>query len=177
MTYTLVNITKPAGGNPGAKGGINSEIIIIDKNDVLTYPERDANNTTIATDLALKAGKKMHILEATASTIDFKHELTGEDDARSWDISLELSRPGQETAWEEFLNNNINTDFYIINRMCATNDKKLAGTPCAPMKLDQASSGFKEGNKTMLVFKAINCPFRAAIYTGALDIEGDSAGL
>lgn len=172
--YELISVMKPTGGNPGAKGGINTHVIVIDKNDVASFPARDDKNTTIAGDIVLLAGKKMHIIEATAKTLDFKHTLVGEDDAKAWDITLDMERPGQEAAWEEFLNNNLGTDFYVIVRHCPSGAKKLAGGPCTPMKIDTAESGFREGNKTKLVFKATDSPFRAAIYSGSLDIEGDS---
>ena len=174
MAYTLVNVMKPAGGNPGAKGGLNPELILIDKNDVASFPAWNADYSALTGDIGMVAGKTMHIFEVTNKTLDFKHTLTGEDDARSWDIMVEAERPGQEGALDAFLNNNVNTDFYVIIRQCTNNTMKLCGTPCCPMKLDTAESGFREGNKTKITLKVTDSPYRAAIYTGALEIEGDS---
>lgn len=136
-SYSMVSVPKKT-SNAGRPKGKKSYIILFKWDDVKTYTRNEKGVNVTA--FALATGKKPIAVYATDSTIKIFHSSEGEDDARGFIHHVEYEHPGSELEHDEFVNNNINENLGAIVIGCGSDDAKIAGTPCTPLKMTKADS-------------------------------------
>lgn len=136
-TYSFASVPKKT-SNSGRPKGKKSYIVLFRWDDVKTYT-RDEKGVNV-TAFSLATDKKPVGVYATDSTVKIYHSSEGEDDARGFIHHVEYEHPGSELEHDEFVNNNINENLGAIVIGCGTDDAKIAGTPCTPLKMTKADS-------------------------------------
>lgn len=179
MGYGLFNVPKPEGQNPGAGGGIKTEIYICLEDDVDTFPTRGSDLITISSDILMKAGKYWHLLYGTDKTIEpSEKKLPGpNEDSGGWELTLKLFHPGIYAKIQEFKAKHAFERFYIIIRNCQTNTMFLIGEPCNPVSMNAVETKW---GKTMAEGKGNDFTFISqqslpmAIYSGTVTLDESS---
>ncbi len=178
MTYVPVSVPK-SGANPGRPKGKNPNIIIFRMDDVETFPTRDANGvqSEAGKNLALKSGASAIAIYATPSTIKRYDTGEGDPDAKGWIQNLEFEHPGDEVAFEEWKENNINENLGAITYRCDGSAKKLQGTPCEPLQFEVEEQDDNEALKSKVTLKSLMRGAKSMVYLGdlpALDTDSGS---
>ncbi|MCX6305504.1 MAG: hypothetical protein NT040_11100 [Bacteroidetes bacterium] len=181
-TVTLVDLARPAGNNPGAGGGIKSEILLIPEDSInwAAFPDRTLNDSTIAS-LPLKVGKFMKRFYMTDDVIEpgQKKIKGGNVDSGGWEISLKGFHPG----WGDAVMAWIASYGYafkgcVIIRNCADGKKYLIGEPCNVVHIDDIQSKWgssvekEKGHEITFVSKQSK---PIAIFTGPIVYDPTSA--
>ena len=178
LFYTMVSAPK-VGSNPGRPVGKKDMVIFFnwDDVDIDLMPARDANGVKITGDLVFKAGKTAIEIYVTPSTVNFSNTGEGEVDGKGWKQKFECERPGDDLVFDEFLENNINSNLGIIVRFCDGRTPRLLGTPCVPLQLMAEGQNNNEANKTKLTLESTLPGPLIAHYFGAdppLDTDSGS---
>lgn len=153
MAITLENINKnlPGGCNPG---GIVQRVYFCYQSDVLTFPAKpDLETVTTLEGLALltgnivmNTGKRMWELYLTDETGEFKIEMVGEKDGKSFIEHLTLFHPGLQKKILGFVNSAKNENLVFIVED-GTGQMYLMGDAATPATL-AASEGISTGKAT-----------------------------
>ncbi len=168
MDFTQLS-SNAAGTNPG--GGLNKVYFAL-ANDVLNFPDRDAQNKAVISDnITFKSGKGWNLLYVTKDEQELKE--TGNDtrDNNAYSTTFDAYHPGLAEAFRQFVSEHGHEEFYLLVFDCIEPYPKLIGRKCAPatMKVDVASGkavGDKRGNT--MTFKSEG-PYLSAIYKGAFN--------
>lgn len=148
MTYSFTSVPKK-GANAGRPKGKRPYVILFDWKDVATYT-RDEKGVKL-TAFALKADKKPIAVYATNSSIKAYHNSEGDDDARGYIHHVEFEHPGTSVEFDEFTNNNINSNLGAIVISCDAQLAKIYGTPEAPLKMTKADTeDSKDADKNII---------------------------
>ena len=180
MSYTPVSVPK-TGSNPGRPKGKNPNILIVRTQDIETFPARDANGVKSAegANLVLKTGANAIAIYATPSTIKRYDTGEGDPDAKGWIQNVEFEHPGDEVAFEEWKENNINENLAALTYRCDGTGKKLHGTPCEPLQFEVEEQDDKDALKSMVKLKSLMRGAKSMVYLGdlpSLDTDSGSAG-
>ncbi|MFY0628649.1 MAG: hypothetical protein JXR07_20290 [Reichenbachiella sp.] len=176
MAYTKVSIPKKTGG-PGTPEAKEPNVIFILVKDLLKvdgaitgFPDRDSNGVLSTSDLALAVGAEAVGVYCTPSTINRFDSSEGDVDKAGFIQNFSGEHPGDELAFAEWLQNNVNEDFLIISKECSSSaGTRLHGTPCNPMKLEVSGQDNNEGKMSTLTFKSIQRSSKKMMhYVGAL---------
>jgi len=147
-TYSFVSVPKK-GSNAGRPKGKRPYVILFDWKDVATYT-RDEKGVKVS-DFALKAGAHPIAVYATDSTIKAYHTSEGDDDARGYIHHVEFEHPGTSLEFDEFTNNNINSNLGAILIGCDNTLAKIFGTPSTPLKMVKSDSDdSKDSDKNII---------------------------
>ena len=138
MAYEMISVPQE-GFNPGQPEGKKNIVIVFDFDDVKTY-ERDEKSVKV-TSFAMQEGKKPIGLFVNETSIDAGDEVEGEAYARGYIQHVNADHPGTELAVAEFKANKVNANLGVIILSCdaSVTTAKIYGTPCAPLKMQQAS--------------------------------------
>jgi len=185
MTYVTVNLAKPAGASPGAGGNIQSELVMIDIDQVnktagiFDWPARDAGGIKmVAGDIVMKPGQKQITVYGTHGTHSLATKSNGDPDAKTMIHTVKFTHPGSELEVLEFRNNWLNKNVAIgVYRCNDPSNKKLYGTPCAPLQLQLNAEENKDKNTNEFTFESLNGGPDVAIYTGNFDFEDGSSSI
>ena len=155
MTTFRKSVPSPARAGAGAPSPKKGLVTLIHSDDVLTFPARDANGVKMVGNIVLKAGAKMLTLYMTGSTQKSTYGVEGDEDMEGFIPKFEGIHPGDEIEINEFVQNALGEGFIVIYGLgCGTNQGKVLGDPCNPLKLKPEFSDDKDGTKTTLVFEA-----------------------
>ena len=182
LRISLFDLARPTGSNPGAGGGLDSEIILIMASDIdwANYPSRDADGVTIS-DIPLKAGKYMHRFYATQDTIEpyFKKLKGGNKDSGGYEVGVKGFYPGMELAILKWIANfGYAFEGIVIIQNCANTTKYILGEPCNLVICDNIESVWgstvdkEKGNNFTFMSKQKN---PLGIYSGAIKYDPSSA--
>ncbi|NYJ27517.1 hypothetical protein [Allomuricauda sp. ARW1Y1] len=169
--------TKPSlisKGNGGAEDK-NFEIVLIDLNDVLTWPSRDDNKVKMLGNIVMKDGKYVTKMQVTASKTSLPLGSEGEEDNVSLNSLPEFSFPGSTLDSEEFFANWLNKSMAVGVRVGACGGEtpfyRIFGTPCAPLSLLPEIQNDNDATASMVKFqqfaKTRNMPGR---YSGTFTL-------
>lgn len=169
--------TKPsliAKGNGGAEDK-NYEVVLMDLNDVLTWPGRNENKVLMVGNIVMKPGKYVTKMQMTASKTSLPLASEGEEDNVSLSSLPEFSFPGSTLESEEFFANWLNKSMAVGVRVGAcqggTPFYRIYGTPCAPLSLLPEIQNDNDATASMVKFqqfaKTRNMPGR---YTGTFTL-------
>ncbi|MFZ4523825.1 MAG: hypothetical protein ACOYNC_19140 [Bacteroidales bacterium] len=182
VAASLVDLARPAGNNPGAGGGIKSEILLIPEDSINwnAFPSRGADGITIAT-VPLKAGKYMKRFYMTDDVIEPSQKKIkgGNVDSGGWEISLKGFHPGWGDAVMSWIAlNGYSFKGCIIFRNCADGKKYLIGEPCNVVHVDDIQSKWgssveKERGHEIVFTSKQSMPL--AVYTGPISYDPTSA--
>lgn len=174
MTYIPVSIPKTTNGGV-AKPKI--KVLIGRIKDVTTFPQPDDKGIAIAESLVMAATAAMIELTVTPSTIAITQPSEGDPDNKGHKPKIEMSRPGgQDLAFEEFCENNLNEDLFALIQY-ANGKKKLAGYPGNPLQLSVESTDNNEGDLNKVTLESTLRGRRISIYNGTIPaIHGEEPG-
>lgn len=161
-------------GNGGAEDK-NFEVVLIDLNDVLTWPSRDENKVKMLGNIVMKEGKYVTKMQVTASKTSLPVASEGEEDNVSLNSLPEFSFPGSTLESEEFFANWLNKSMAVGVRVGACGGGvpfyRIFGTPCAPLSLLPEVQNDNDATTSMVKFqqfaKTRNMPGR---YTGTFTL-------
>ena len=133
----MVSVPKQ-GSNPGMPEGKKNILILFDFDEVKSYVR--AEKGVKVTAFAMKEGATPIGLFVNESSIDAGDEVEGDDYARGFIQHINADHPGTELAVAEFKANKVNGNLGGIILPCdpTVSTAKIYGTPCAPLKMQQA---------------------------------------
>jgi hypothetical protein len=141
----------PGAGAPKPKNGM---VTIVYADDVLSFPQSDANGVKTTGNLVLKDGAKMYQLYMTDDSQKASHSIEGESDTEGFLKKFEGTHPGDELEASEFVQNSIGQGIIALySRECGLNSRKLIGTPCNPLYLKGEFVDDKDGSKHTFNFE------------------------
>lgn len=151
--YFKQSVKKPTGSSPGAASPKDPNVTIMDAQDILSFPSRDGKGVKMEGNFVMKEGAAMIQLYMTASKIKPTWESEGDEDAISIKRKFEGEHPGDALEINEFIQNWLGKDVIIIFGSCKDKDKRVYGSPCAPLQLKPSSEDSNEGRKKIMVFE------------------------
>jgi len=176
MEFTAVDKNLKNGANMGS---IARYIYFAKYEDVDSWPTRPSNPATIEAngvltgDLVMKSTKQMFPLYLTDDTGEFKIEMVGENDGKSYVMRVSLFHPGLQSKILGFLNYAKNENLVIIAR---DNDDQLylLGDEVRPANFSGSPDGAGTGKETAsrrgvsmeFTFKSAN----VYVYTGSVPL-------
>ena len=180
---SLFDIARPTGSNPGAGGGVDSEIILIHSDDINwdTYPAAGADGVTISTNIPLKAGKYMHRFYMTPDVIEpyMKKIKGGNKDSGGYEVGVKGFFPGIGASVLKWIANfGYQFEGIVIIQNCADGVKYIIGEKCNHVYCDDIQSKWgstvekEKGNDFDFKSKQKN---PIGIYTGAILYDPGSA--
>ena len=169
MTYVKTDILKP-GENKGSGGDKKDKLILIDVDDIATFPSRDASGIYVYSPISMNTGAYMVKLYGTQTTIKASADVEGDPDGKGVIQTVEIEHPGDAGAIREFRNYWMNKNIIILVERCSTTDKDLYGSPCAPLQMVFKAENDKDKNKSTFTFKSIVKGPDVGIYTGTLTL-------
>lgn len=132
--YTFASV-KRAGNNAGRPSGKKNFLILLRVEDLATFTR--APGTSKVTALSFKAGKGPVGIYATPTTQNVYHQLAGDADSRGFIHHADFEHPGDEEAFNDFVENNTNVGLIAIQVNADSTDAKVAGLPSNPLQLTQ----------------------------------------
>jgi hypothetical protein len=180
MAYTPISVPK-TGANPGRPQGKDPNIIIFRMDDVDNFPTRDANGIKSATqqNLTFKAGASAIAVYATPSSIKRNDDPSGDPDGKGWTQNLEFDHPGDEVAFEEWKENNINENLGACSYRRGFTSAKIHGTPDEPLQFEVKEVDDEKSLKTTVTLKSVMIGPKSMVYVGtkpALDTDSGGTG-
>jgi hypothetical protein len=171
MTTFRKSVPKPSLVGAGAPNPKKGDVTLIYTDDILLFPERDANGVKMVGNIVLKPGAKMYKLYQTPTSQKASHTIEGDEDAEQFKQKFEGTHPGDELEVNEFVQNALGVGFIIIyGKSCGSNSNKVLGTPCNPMKLKGEFSDDKDGVKHTFTFEQYQGGRQiAGFYSGAIN--------
>lgn len=174
MNYIKASVTRPT-GNPGK--GINPKdmLILVDVDDIASFPARDGGGVQLDGDIVLKSGAYMVGVYLTPGTAEVTSASEGDPDAEGFKPSVKINHPGNEKPIRELKTNWIGRNCIAIVQYCNGKPSDLIGSPCNPVRLTASYTGNGEQNTNELTFEQAMKGDDVAIYTGAITMESPVA--
>ena len=174
--YNKISVGKPGGISPGAAAAKDPNVTIVDVDDILVFPPRNANGIVMVGDFVMKPNTKMIQLYMTKSKISAPYTSEGDEDSISIKQAFEGQYPGNKTEIREFIQNWLGKNVIIIHGSCSETEKEVVGTPCAPLQLKPEKQDNNDGRHHMLKFEAFaKSNYLPGEYTGALVLGAPTA--
>lgn len=174
--YIAVDVQKPAGISPGSAAPKKNQVIIIDVEDILVYPNRDSSGVNMVGNFVLKPNAKMIKFYVTKSKVSAPWESDGDEDSISIKQSFECQSPGNELPLKEFTQNWLGRNVVIIHESCADNFKEVVGTPCAPLQMKPSKHDSNDGRYITFKFEQFaKSAYLPGHYTGNYVVTAPTA--
>lgn len=159
--------SKNNAGLPTPKRG---EAIAVLNKDVLKFPKLGADGVTLEGNFIFKPGKSFFKIYMTSSTQAATSEAGGNPDGMGSKSKFVGEHPGTEKEAMAFLKKYANEGFIILYGGCGTDEYKVMGSQCHPMKLSASTKDDKDSNITTLTFEQemLNDD-RVMFYNGVID--------
>jgi hypothetical protein len=169
MSYKLKKLDKPAPGS-GAPSTGNRFAYLVAVEDLLSFPDTDANNVVLNGQPVFKEGKAMIPIYITTPSQEYSYESQGDQDARSHKLKFIGTHPGTEKDALEFVQNNLDKEFIIFIPSCTSTEyTKVLGRPCAPLIFRSNHKSGKDGSKFEFTFEQeMGSKFVYFLYQGPL---------
>ena len=150
--YVKTNLTKAAGKTPGSAAPKNT-IVLVDAEDILSFPESDANGVKLTGVPTLKSGGKFITLYSTKSKTEAGMETDGDEDMMNFASKFVAQHPGNGLPLKEFVQNWTGKDVIIFHKACGDDFWEVMGTPCAPLQLKSTKQDNNDGRFYTLSFE------------------------
>ena len=167
--YIKVDIAKP-GDNKGSGGDKKDKLILIDCDDISSFPGRDPSGIWVWGNIVMNSGAYMVKLYGTPTTIKASADVEGDPDGKGVVQTIEFEHPGDSVAIREFRTYWMNKNIVILIERCSGSDKNLYGSPCSPLQMVFKSEDDKDKNKSTFTFKSIVKGPDVGSYTGTLTL-------
>lgn len=168
--YIKKSVSRPS-GNPGNGIQPKDQIVIIDCEDILSFPQRDDAGIVIHDDIVMKPGAYGIGIYLTAGTVEVSSNSEGETDAMGFTPSVKFNHPGNEQDIREFKTNFLGKRVIVVINYCSGKPSDLIGSPCNPAQLSVSYTGGNESNTNELTFAQISKGDDIAIYKGTVTME------
>lgn len=169
-TYVKRSVRRPD-GNPGNGITLKDKIVVIDIDDIDTFPKRDEAGVLITEALTLKTSAVPVYLYLTPGTVEVTSNVEGDPDAMGFNVSIKGNHPGNSQEVREFKWNWLGRKCIIIVDYCDGRDADLLGTPCNPMQMSSNFTANKDMTRTEFSFASITKGMDIAIYQGAIPAD------
>ena len=170
--YIPKNIAKPQGVSPGAGAPKQPNVTIVNVDDILLFPMRDAGGVKILGNIVMKPGAKMFQFYQTTSKFKASYESEGDEDTITYKQKVEAEHPGDGLDINEFITNWTGKNVIVIFGSCSDAFQKVYGTKCAPLQLKASSQDDNDARKKMLVFEQYaKSAYLPGHYTGSLALS------
>jgi hypothetical protein len=150
--YTKVNLTKAAGITPGSAAQKN-QIVLVDVEDIASFPDSDANGVKLVGTPVLKPGGKFISIYSTKSKTEAPFETDGDEDMMNFAAKFIAQHPGNRLEVKEFVQNWTGRDIIVFHKSCADDFWEVMGTPCAPLQLKASKQDNNDGRFYNLTFE------------------------
>lgn len=171
MTYVKQSVPK-VGLNPGAGGDKNEKIVLVDADDILTWPSRDSKGVVINDNYVLKDNAYMIELYVKTSATKVNSSTEGEQDAEGFMHQLDVEHPGNSQEIREFKQNWLSRNIIAFVQHCSNSKKDVLGTKCAPLRMQIKWDDDKDKNTNAFTFKsALKSPYDIGDYRGTLTFD------
>ena len=166
--YVKANVNKP-GGMPGKGITPKDKIVIIDVDDINTFPERDEAGVVIAEDIVMKENKFGVGIYLTPGTGALSSNSEGDADAQGFRPSVQFSHPGNKKEVREFKANWLGKNVIVIIQYCNPDEPAdIIGSPCNPCQMAVEYTGNNEANANSFTFQQVAKGDDIGIYKGAV---------
>lgn len=144
MAYVKKSVKKPDG--PAGRSILGrDEVILIDVDDLKVMPDTDEGGVAVVEDIILNEGAYPFGVYLTPGTAEVTENSEGDPDQEGFLPQIKGKHPGNRQEYREFKHNCINRRFIALYRYCdGTVD--LIGSPCNPVRLQNAYTGNSSGN-------------------------------
>lgn len=158
---------KSDAGLPTPKRG---EAILALNKEILSWPAVGSDEVTYEGNLVFVPGATFFKVYMTPTTQAATSESGGNPDGMGSKNKFVGEHPGTEKEAMSFLKKYANEGFIVFYGGCGTNEFKVMGSQCHPMKLSAATKDDKDGNITTLTFEqeVLNSD-RVMFYNGSVD--------
>jgi hypothetical protein len=177
MTFSKVSVLKKI-DNAGRPVSFKDKVVLIEVDDIATFPDRDAKGILIAGDIVLKAGKTAILMYATPKTLKAYNTSEGDPDKKGYLQHLEFEHPGDELEYNEFAENCVNKNFVAIASKFDGTNMRVLGTPGCPLQFSDEGKNDSEAVTNTVKFESLLRGPRIAHYSGeipTLDTAGSGA--
>ena len=164
---------------PGAGLHPYDMLILVDVDDIASFPPREADgvNITDQNDLTLKTGAKAIAIYMTPGTTEVTSNSEGDPDEQGFTPTIQFNHPGNEEAVMLFKTNWLSRNAVILMKFCDSSKVWLAGSPCNPMKLQVNYTGNGTSNRNQITFQQASKGLDFALYAGDIPaLDTDPAG-
>ena len=149
MKYNLEKKSSNAGLPTPKKGNV---IAVLNK-DITVWPALSADKTTYEGNFEFAAGSGLGQIYMTASTQAMTSEAGGNPDGMGSKNKYVGEHPGTSREAMAFIKQYANEGFILFYGGCGTNEYRVVGSQCHPVKLSPAIKDDKDGNVTTLTFE------------------------
>jgi len=173
MSGLRFSLPKPAQGNAGAVTAKKPEIILVDVEDILSFPGRNSKDVLLTGNIVLKPGAAMHKLYLTPSTQEPTYASDGPEDSESFTHKLMGFYPGNDLVSKEFHQSRLGRPLIGFYSGCDNaTGLEVYGTPCAPLKMKGEFVSNNEKTGTTFSFESVQkTKYVPASYEGAITLE------
>ncbi|WP_026755038.1 hypothetical protein [Sediminibacter sp. Hel_I_10] len=147
-----VNISGPGVGAAVPK---DPNVHIVRSSDISVSPIRNSKGVLMVGNYVLKPGAKIANVYMTGVNQDATYETSGEVDAEQYMQKFIATHPGDDLEFAEFTQNNLGVDLIVIYGTCTSNELRVYGTKCAPMRLKNNFQANKDKTGHTLTFEQI----------------------
>ncbi|TXE18617.1 hypothetical protein ES692_06120 [Psychroserpens burtonensis] len=136
MSYVKPSLISKSSGSAENK---SFEVIVMDVNDIASFPVRNANGVTMVNNYVMKTGKYITKIQVSTSKTSLPVTSEGEEDNVSISSLPEFSVPGSSLDFEEFVANWTNKSVIVGVQVGACGGGsafyRMFGSQCAPLSL------------------------------------------
>lgn len=167
MAFTKVSVLKSS-DNAGRPVSFKDKIVLIEVDDIASFPARDTNGILISSNITLKAGKTAIQMYSIPKTLKAYNAPEGDPDKKGYIQHLEFEHPGDELKYNEFAENCINKNFIAIIGKFDGTGKRVLGTPGCPLQFSDEGKNDSEAVTNTVKFESLIRGPRIAHYSGTL---------
>lgn len=172
--YAKASVPRPA-GMPGNGIKTKDRIVIIDVDDIQTFPATGGDGVTKSGNLALTSDAKAVAIYATPGTVNIQSNSDGDADQEGFTPQVVFSHPGNKQAIRAFKTNWIGKRCIVIVDYCSGEPSDMIGSPCNPCRMQVNYNGTAEANTNEFTFKQTSKGDDTYIYTGTPVSVADDA--
>ena len=173
-SYVKTSVAKPA-GMPGRALNTKDRLIIIDVDDIDTFPPR-TNGVAIESDITMKEDTYAVTVYLTPGTAVLQSNSEGDPDAQGFKPSVEFSHPGNSLDAREFKANWLGKNCVVLLESCQDGGMDIIGSPCNPCQMAVEYTGNNEGNANKFTFAQVSKGDDIGIYRGAVTFASGASG-
>ena len=170
MKFKLEKKSSNAGLPTSKKGNVRA---VLNK-DIKTWPAISADGTTYEGNWEFHEGAGMGEIYMTTSTQALTSEPGGNPDGMGSKNKFVGEHPGTSREAMAFIKQYANEGFILFSGGCGSNEYRVIGSQCNPVKLSPSIKDDKDGNVTTLTFEQeqLNDDY-VMFYYGTLPSEDD----
>jgi hypothetical protein len=156
------------------------DLALVYADEIVSMPEVSERGILATNDIQLQNGADFYELYLTPATQKNSVDIEGDMGAKGWMPTVSGNFPGTRLTISEWMHNNLNEGFVVIQKNCG-NNWKIIGTKLNPLFLTGKISEDKDSGLCEITLKAVKKSKRPYILynyeeTGAEQPGGGSAG-